>query len=206
MNANASERVVHVVDDDPAIRDSLSFLLSTVDIEARTYESALAFLERLQDLAPGCIVTDVRMPGMTGLELVAKLKELGVARPVIVLTGHADVSLAVEAMKAGVVDFIEKPFNDETLLAAVQTALARDESDAGRQAERAQVEVRIAQLSAREHDVFDSIVTGESNKSTALKLGISPRTVEIYRANVMEKMGAKTLSDLVRMALQREQS
>jgi two-component system response regulator FixJ len=206
VSANAGERVVHVVDDDPAIRDSLSFLLSTVDLNTRTYESALVFLEQLPELAPGVIVTDVRMPGMTGLELVAKLNELGVARPVIVLTGHADVSLAVEAMKAGVVDFIEKPFDDVILLAAVQTALARDETDAGRQAERAKVEERIGHLSARERDVFDAIVTGESNKSTAQKLGISPRTVEIYRANVMEKMGAKTLSDLVRMALQREQS
>jgi two-component system, LuxR family, response regulator FixJ len=205
VNASASERVVHVVDDDPAIRDSLSFLLSTADLEARTYESALAFLGHLNDLAPGCIITDVRMPGMTGLELVAKLKEMGVVRPVIVLTGHADVSLAVEAMKAGVVDFIEKPFDDKTLLAAVRRALARDETEAARQAQRAEVVERIAQLSAREREVFDAIVTGESNKSAALKLGISPRTVEIYRANVMEKMGAKTLSDLVRMALQRDQ-
>lgn len=206
MNANASECVVHVVDDDAAIRDSLSFLLGSADFHARTYESALAFLDQIGELAPGCIITDVRMPGMSGLELVVKLKEIGIAHPVIVLTGHADVSLAVEAMKAGVVDFIEKPFDDETLLAAVKTALARGEDDAGRQAERAEVEERIAQLSARERDVFEAIVTGESNKSTALKLGISPRTVEIYRANVMEKMGAKTLSDLVRMALQREPS
>jgi two-component system response regulator FixJ len=206
VNAEAGARVVHVVDDDPAIRDSLSFLLSTVDLQTRTYESALAFLQEINDLAPGCIVTDVRMPGMTGLELVAKLKELGIARPVIVLTGHADVALAVEAMKAGVVDFIEKPIDDNTLLAAVEAALARDDSDAKRQARRAEVEERISHLSARERNVFDAIVTGESNKSTALKLGISPRTVEIYRANVMEKMGAKTLSDLVRMALQREQA
>ncbi len=203
---SASECVVHVVDDDPAIRDSLSFLLSSADLVARTYESALALLERLDRLEAGCIVTDVRMPGMSGLELVAKLKEKGVLHPVIVLTGHADVALAVEAMKAGVQDFIEKPFDDETLLAAVHSALARDKGDASRLAERARIEERVAQLSAREREVFDAIVTGESNKGAALKLGISPRTVEIYRANVMEKMGAKTLSDLVRMALQLEQS
>jgi two-component system response regulator FixJ len=203
---NASERVVHVVDDDPAIRDSLSFLLSSADLTARTYESALAFLERIDGLEAGCIVTDVRMPGMTGLELVAKLSEKGVPHPVIVLTGHADVALAVEAMKAGVQDFIEKPFDDETLLAAVQSALARDEGEAARLTERARIEERVSNLSARERDVFDAIVTGESNKGAALKLGISPRTVEIYRANVMEKMGAKTLSDLVRMALRLEQS
>jgi two-component system response regulator FixJ len=206
VNANANQRVVHVVDDDAAIRDSLSFLLGSADFEARVYESALAFLDHIGDLAPGCIVTDVRMPGMSGLELVVKLKEIGVAHPVIVLTGHADVALAVEAMKAGVVDFIEKPFDDETLLAAVKTAVARGEDDASRQGERTDIEQRIAQLSAREREVFEAIVTGESNKSAALKLGISPRTVEIYRANVMEKMGAKTLSDLVRMAMQREQS
>jgi two-component system response regulator FixJ len=206
VNAKPSECVVHVVDDDAAIRDSLSFLLGSADLDTRVYESALAFLDQIGDLAPGCIITDVRMPGMSGLELVLKLKEIGVVRPVIVLTGHADVSLAVEAMKAGVVDFIEKPFDDETLLAAVKTALARGEDDAGRQAERAEIAERVGQLSARERDVFEAIVSGESNKSAALKLGISPRTVEIYRANVMEKMGAKTLSDLVRMALQREQS
>lgn len=200
------ERVVHVIDDDPAIRDSLSFLLSSADLVARTYESAITFLAHLGALEPGCIVTDVRMPGMSGLELVAKLKEKGVVHPVIVLTGHADVALAVEAMKAGVSDFIEKPFDDETLLRAVRAALARNEGHVSRAAERVVVEERIAQLSARERDVFEAIVVGESNKSAAQKLGISPRTVEIYRANVMEKMGAKTLSDLVRMAMQREQS
>lgn len=206
MTAVANERVVHVVDDDPAIRDSLGFLLNAADIDARTYESALTFLDQIHVIAPGCIVTDVRMPGMSGLELIARLKALGLAHPVIVLTGHADVALAVEAMKAGVVDFIEKPFDDATLLSAVKNALARDESESGRRAEQAQVEERVGMLSAREREVFDAIVAGESNKGAAQKLGISPRTVEIYRANVMEKMGAKTLSDLVRMALRREQS
>lgn len=204
MNASA-ERVVHVVDDDPAVRDSLSFLLDSDGLSSRLYESGVEFLEQAGELAPGCIITDVRMPGMSGLELVQKLKERGLCRPVIVLTGHADVALAVEAMKAGVVDFIEKPFDDEVLLAAVRAALARDEDESGRLALKTQIEERISHLSGRERDVFDAIVTGESNKGVAQKLGISPRTVEIYRANVMEKMGAKTLSDLVRMALQREQ-
>jgi two-component system response regulator FixJ len=144
------------------------------------------------------------MPGMTGLELVARLKQLGVTLPVIVLTGHADVAMAVEAMKAGVVDFIEKPFDDAALLAAVANARQHLQGEAGRQAEREDIEGRIAQLTGREKDVFEAIVTGESNKSAALKLGISPRTVEIYRANVMEKMRARTLSDLVRMALLRK--
>jgi two-component system response regulator FixJ len=198
--------VVHIVDDDPAVRDSLSFLLSSSGMTPLIYESALALLDRVGALEPGCIVTDVRMPGMTGLELVVKLKERGLAHPVIVITGHGDVALAVEAMKAGVVDFLEKPFDDEVLLKAVQTALAREEDAAARQSERAAVEACVAQLSQREREVFEAIVDGESNKSAALKLGISPRTVEIYRANVMEKMGAKTLSELVRMALIREQS
>lgn len=197
--------VVHVVDDDPAIRDSLSFLLSTADLSPKVYESALALLEHAADLEPGCIVTDVRMPGMTGLELVTELKRRRAHHPVIVLTGHGDVALAVEAMKAGVVDFIEKPFDEDVLLKAVKTALAQEESVNARQAMRADVEARVEQLSQREREVFEAIVDGESNKSAALKLGISPRTVEIYRAHVMDKMGAKTLSDLVRMALLREQ-
>lgn len=198
--------VVHVVDDDPAIRDSLSFLLSAAEMTPVVYESALALLERADELEPGCIVTDVRMPGMSGLELVLKLKEKRMAHPVIVLTGHGDVALAVEAMKAGVVDFIEKPFDEDVLLKAIRTALARKESAAAREAERADVEARVAQLSQREREVFEAIVAGDSNKSAAQKLGISPRTVEIYRAHVMDKMGAGTLSELVRMALIREQS
>lgn len=197
--------VVHVVDDDPAIRDSLSFLLSAADMTPIVYESALELLAK-GELEPGCIVTDVRMPGMSGLELVLKLKEKHVPHPVIVLTGHGDVALAVEAMKAGVVDFIEKPFDEDVLLKAISTALAREESASARQSERAEIEARIAQLSQRESEVFKAIVSGDSNKSAALKLGISPRTVEIYRAHVMDKMGASTLSDLVRMALIREQS
>lgn len=198
--------VVHVVDDDPAIRDSLSFLLSAADLEPIVYESALSLLERAELLEPGCIVTDVRMPGMSGLELVLKLKEKQLNHPVIVLTGHGDVALAVEAMKAGVVDFIEKPFDEDVLLKAVQTALAREVNATARQAEKAEVEGKVAQLSQREREVFEAIVSGDSNKSAAQKLGISPRTVEIYRAHVMDKMGAQTLSDLVRMALIREQA
>jgi two-component system response regulator FixJ len=196
--------VVYVVDDDEAVRDSLTFTLSASDISVVAYASALDLLDDLSSLQPGLIVTDVRMPGMTGLELVARLKQLGVTLPVIVLTGHADVAMAVEAMKAGVVDFIEKPFDDAALLAAVANARQHLQGEAGRQAEREDIEGRIAQLTGREKDVFEAIVTGESNKSAALKLGISPRTVEIYRANVMEKMRARTLSDLVRMALLRK--
>lgn len=194
---------VHVVDDDEAVRDSLSFTLSASGFAVRTYPSALELLSHAHALEPGVIITDVRMPGMTGLELVARLNQIGARHPIIVLTGHADVGMAVDAMKAGVVDFIEKPFDDATLLNAVETARRRSAGEASRQAERDDIEARVAQLTGRERDVFDAIVAGESNKSAALKLGISPRTVEIYRANVMEKMRARTLSDLVRMALVR---
>lgn len=193
--------VVHVVDDDQAVRESLSFMLDSAGLVARTYESATELLDRIDDLERGVIITDVRMPGMTGLELVARLSERSVAHPIIVLTGHADVAMAVEAMKSGVIDFIEKPFDDEALLAAVELGRQRLEGEAGRQAEQEDVRARIAHLTPREKDVFEAIAAGESNKSAAQKLGISPRTVEIYRANVMEKMRARTLSDLVRMAL-----
>jgi two-component system response regulator FixJ len=200
-----TEPIVHVVDDDAPMRESVAFLLSSDGIEALTYDSAAALLERSGELEPGCIVTDIRMPGMNGLEMVVELKRIGIVHPVIVLTGHADVSLAVQAMKAGVVDFLEKPFEDEALLRAVRTALSRGGDEAERQRERRTIAERVAQLTAREREVFNAVVAGESNKAAALKLGISPRTVEIYRANVMTKMSADTLSDLVRMALQLEQ-
>lgn len=197
----STQFVVHIVDDDAAVRDSLSFMLGAANLEARTYESAPQLLERLAELERGVIITDVRMPGMTGLELVARLSENGATLPIIVLTGHADVAMAVEAMKAGVIDFIEKPFDDAALLAAIDLGRQRLEGEAGRQAEKEEIRGRAAQLTPRERDVFEAISGGESNKSAAQKLGISPRTVEIYRANVMEKMRARTLSDLVRMAL-----
>jgi two-component system, LuxR family, response regulator FixJ len=193
--------VVHVVDDDPAMRDSLAFLLETAGHEARLYDSAVAFLEDPGRGAPGCIVTDVRMPEMTGLELVRRLKADGVETPVIVITGHADVPLAVEAMKAGVADFIEKPFDGDALLAAIGAAL-REGSDRQRAAEeRAAVLERLASLSGREREVLDGLVAGHANKVIADDLQISPRTVEVYRANVMSKMRAASLSELVRMTL-----
>ena len=197
----ASEGFVHVVDDDEAMRDSLLFLLECAGVEARAYESALAFLERVEGMERGCIVTDIRMPGMSGLELVGRLAELGVSDPVIVITGHGDVPLAVEAMKAGVADFLEKPFDDQQLLSAVRAALARSTGIRAEETERRQVEERLAELSQRERQVLDGLVEGKPNKIIAYDLGISARTVEIYRANVMTKMQAKSLSGLVRMAL-----
>lgn len=193
--------VVHVVDDDDALRDSIAFLMASAGIEAQTYESAMRFLEGLPRAASGCVVTDVRMPGMTGLELLRELKRIAPAIPVIVITGHGDVPLAVEAMKLGAIDFIEKPFDDEVLLNSVRNALGRHEHDAKRDAERSKVHARLGALSARERQVLDGLVLGHANKVIAFDLGISPRTVEIYRANVMTKMEAGSLSDLVRMAL-----
>lgn len=198
-----SEPVVHIVDDDPAMRESVAFLLDTEDLATRVYDGAHALLARVGELEAGCVVTDIRMPEMNGLELVGELKKRGVTHPVIVLTGHADVALAVEAMKAGVLDFLEKPFEDETLLNAVRAALAKGEGESSKAKERVEIEARLNVLTPRERDVFEAVVAGDSNKAAAIRLGISPRTVEIYRANVMDKMRARTLSDLVRMALLR---
>lgn len=193
--------VVHVVDDDDAIRDSIGFLLSSSGLQWRAYPNARALLDRAAQLEDGCILTDIRMPEMTGLELVRELQRLGAPHPIVVLTGHADVALAVEAMKAGVDDFLEKPFQPEALLASITQAIAVGKERVSRVRERAAIEERIAQLTGRERDVLAALVRGLSNKEAALELGISPRTVEIYRANLMTKMNAATLSELVRQAL-----
>lgn len=193
--------VVHVIDDDEAVRQSTAFLLRSANIQVKTYETATAFLEALSQVKTGCIVTDVRMPGMSGIELLQRLRALKFAMPVIVITGHGDVPLAVEAMKAGAMDFIEKPFDDDALLDAVRAALNAQATDGERQAFNAAVNSRIASLSNREREVLEGLVAGHPNKTIAYNLGISPRTVEIYRANLMTKMEAASLSDLVRMAL-----
>ncbi len=195
------ESVVHVIDDDAAVRDSLSFLLASVDIEAVTHESAAAFLDDLPAPLAGCIVTDIRMPGVSGLELIRELHARDINVPVIVITGHGDVPMAVEAMKQGASDFIEKPFDDDTLLAAVRAALERGRDSGAREARQAEVRQKVATLSERERQVLDGLIAGKPNKTIAFDLGISPRTVEIYRANVMTKMQAGSLSELVRMTL-----
>lgn len=196
-----SEPIVHLIDDDEAVRTSLAFVLEMHDTPARTYASALEFLDAVGDVKSGVVVTDVRMPEMTGLELVRKLKERGVGLPVIVITGHGDVPLAVEAMRAGVIDFLEKPFEDETLMRSIRMALdAQAESEAHDQ-ERRRFEEMLATLSGREKDVLRGVIAGKMNKVIAFELGISPRTVEVYRANVMSKTHASGLSDLVRIAL-----
>ena len=192
---------VHVIDDDEAARDSLAFLLGTARIDVKTYESATAFLAIAANVKSGCIITDVRMPEITGIDLLRRLKELKISVPVIVVTGHGDVPLAVEAMKIGAAEFLEKPFDDEVLLGAVRSALKRQSTDGKREADRADIDSRLAALSNRERDVLQGLVSGLANKQIAFNLGISPRTVEIYRANLMTKMQASSLSDLVRMAL-----
>lgn len=201
-----NEPVIHVVDDDAAIRDSLAFLLDTATLASRTYDSAAALLAHAAHLEPGCIVTDVRMPDMSGLEMVRRLAEMGVRHPVIVMTGHADVPLAIEAVRAGVKDFIEKPFDDEALLASIRLAIAEQTQAAEPSGQRAEVLSRLASLSARERQVLEGLVAGHANKVIAYDLEISPRTVEVYRANVMTKMQARSLSELVRMAILAQQA
>ena len=195
-----TDALVHVIDDDAAVRDSIAFLLETADLKVRTYDSAVAFLAD-KDRPAGCVVTDVRMPDMNGLELARRLRDGGSGEPVIVITGHADVPLAIEAMRAGVVDFIEKPFDDEALLASIRRVMDEAGQASSAEAERRALTARFDSLSAREHDVLNGLVQGHANKVIAYDLGISPRTVEVYRANLMTKMQAGSLSELVRMFL-----
>jgi two-component system response regulator FixJ len=195
------EALVHVIDDDEAVRDSLAFLLDTAGMEVRTYESPLPFLEVLPVPEPACVITDIRMPEMTGIELLHRLQEKDQRLPVIVITGHGDVPMAVEAMRLGAADFIEKPFADEIILAALRSALERHSDIRRIDADRAAATARLAALSTRERQVLEGLVAGNPNKTIAYDLGISPRTVEVYRANLMTKTQASSLSDLVRMAL-----
>lgn len=197
----ASSAVVYVVDDDEAVRTALRFLLRAAGMEARLFESGLDLLEAVDRLEPGCIVTDVRMPGIDGLELVRRLRSRGVGHPVIVITGHGDVPLAVEAMKAGAADFIEKPFGDDVLLAAIQAALNTEHRSEKTELAKRRFDELLANLSPREQDVLRGVVAGKLNKVIAHELGISPRTVEVYRASMMTKTRANSLSELVRMAL-----
>jgi two-component system response regulator FixJ len=197
----STDRLVYVVDDDDAMRDSLAFLLKSADVPVSTYESGDALLAAIEEGAAGCVITDVRMPGMSGIDLLKTLRQRNPRISVIVITGHGDVPLAVEAMKSGAIDFLEKPFDDELMLTRIRAALSEQESVQQNDAARAAIEQNLARLSTRERQVLDGLIAGHPNKIIAYDLGISPRTVEIYRANVMTKMGANSLSDLVRMAL-----
>ena len=196
-----TEADAHVIDDDQAVRESIEFLLRSAQLTVKTYESASAFLAVAPTVGSGCVITDVRMPGISGIDLLRRLKEMGLRLPVIVITGHGDVPLAVEAMKFGALDFLEKPFDDDLLVASVRSALKKDASTARQKAEIADIHDRLAALSNRERQVLEGLVAGKANKMIAFDLGISPRTVEIYRANVMTKLEANSLSDLVRMAM-----
>ena len=191
--------VVHIVDDDEAVRQSLAFLLSSAGHAVRLYDSAKSFLNGISGVKGGCLITDIRMPEMTGIELLRAMQAEACGLPAIVITGHGDVPLAIEAMKAGAVDFIEKPFDDAAILNAVQAALQRDTGS--EEGDRTAVAARIASLSERERQVLQGLVAGHPNKTIAYDLGISPRTVEVYRANLMAKMQARSLSELIRMAI-----
>ena len=192
---------VYVIDDDEAVRDSLALRLDAAGFKTVTFPSALDFLTAVETLAPGCVLTDVRMPEIDGLELQNRLTQRNLHFPVIVMTGHGDVALAVRAMKAGAIDFIEKPFGDDTILDSIRLAQSRfaqqQQTDAAAEAAQA----RITSLTPRERDVFEELVRGKQNKVIAHDLSISPRTVEVHRARVLEKMQARSLSELVRMAL-----
>ncbi|WP_298281711.1 response regulator FixJ [Acidocella sp.] len=197
----ATAPVVHIVDDDEAVRAALAFLLGAEGFAVRAFDSGVAFLDGLETMQPGCVVTDVRMPGLGGLDLQRELLKRRIALPVIVMTGHGDVKLAVEAMKAGAVDFLEKPFAPEAMLEAVRGALARYSEAAREAGVMAAVKARLEALTARERDVLEGLLAGLPNKSIAHDLGISARTVEVYRAGLMTKMGAANLPDLLRMVL-----
>lgn len=191
---------IDIIDDDPAMRDSLAFLLDVNGYSTRAYATASEFFAHVQSVVPDCVISDIRMPGMSGLELVRKLKINRVPCPVIAITGHGDVALAVEAMKAGAADFIEKPFDDDALLSAVRTALAMKPGEHP-DAARDDAAARLTTLSPRERDVLQGLASGKINKVIAHDLGISPRTVEVYRANLMAKTGVRSISELMRLAL-----
>jgi two-component system response regulator FixJ len=194
---------VYVIDDDPAMRDSLDFLLGTAGFNVRLFDSAQAFLQELPDMEAGCVVTDIRMPGIDGIELLRQLHSTSSIRklPVIIMTGHGDVPLAVEAMKLGALDFLEKPFEDERLVRMIETAFSLTDSESKNETLNAEIASRVAALTPRERQVMQGLVAGQSNKVIARDYEISPRTVEVYRANVMTKMRASNLSELVRFAI-----
>lgn len=192
---------VFIVDDDEAVRDSMGWLMQSVGLHVETYDSAHAFMEHYSVERPGCLVLDIRMPGMSGLDLQQKLIDEDIQVPVIIISGHGDVPIAVRAMKAGAVDFIEKPFNDQVLLDAVQRAISVDEQLRGTAAQQADIRERIGLLTPRETEVLHMVVDGMSNKLIAAALDVSQKTVEAHRAKVMEKLQAKSLSQLVRMTM-----
>ncbi len=196
-----SKGKVYVIDDDEAMRDSLQFLLDSAGFDVKLFENAQEFLDALPSLAFGCVVSDVRMPGIDGIELLKRLRASHGGFPVVIMTGHGDVPLAVESMKLGAMDFLEKPFEDERLTAMIEGAIRQAEPAAKSEAATQEIAARVATLSPRERQVMDGLIAGLSNKLIARDYDISPRTIEVYRANVMTKMQANSLSELVRMAM-----
>lgn len=193
--------VVHIVDDEEAVRNSLAFLLGTSGFAVRIHETATSFLTIAPSIRNGCLITDLRMPDIDGVELLRRLGEIGAMLPAIVITGHGDVQMAVEAMKNGAQDFIEKPFSEEVLIGSITKAVDRAAARLQGEAANDSIHARIATLSDRELQVMGGVVAGKPNKSIAFDLGISPRTVDVYRAGLMGKMQAKSLPELVRMAM-----
>lgn len=193
--------VVHIVDDEEPVRKSLAFLLTMTGFTVRVHESATSFIQAAQTAGNSCLITDLRMPDMSGVELLEKLKEMGAMIPAIVITGHGDVPMAVAAMKAGAADFIEKPFEDEVLIDAIKRAASRLEENTAPVEDTVTLRARLERLSERERQVMSAVVAGLPNKTIAYDLGISPRTVEVHRANIMSKMQARNLPELVRMSI-----
>jgi FixJ family two-component response regulator len=191
--------VVYVVDDDEAVRDSLKLLLESVDLPCQTFASASDFLDKHDPDQHSCLVADIRMPGMSGLDLQEELNDRSSTIPILFITGHGDVPMAVDAMKSGALDFIQKPFRDQELLDRIHQALESDEERREDNRELSETRNRIGRLTARETEVMHRVVQGQANKVIALDLGVSQRTVEIHRARVMQKMGARSLAELVRM-------
>ena len=198
---STADTVVHIVDDEEAVRNSLAFLLSGAGFAVRVHESATQFLTIAPEITNGCLITDLRMPDMDGVELLRRLRSAGLLLPAIVITGHGDVQMAVEAMKSGALDFIEKPFSDDVLIDSIGRAVNRAAEQHQSAAAADQVRSRLDTLSERERQVLGGVVAGQANKTIAFDLGISPRTVEVYRAGLMAKMQAKSLADLVRMVM-----
>lgn len=195
------EQLVYLVDDDPAVLESLQWLMESAGFKVAACASPAALLDDLPEAPRGCLVIDLRLPGISGIEVIRGLRERGVHLPAMVITGHGDVSAAVRAMKAGAIDFIEKPFDESVLLDRVRAALAMDQDHAASEAHRVKVRALHARLTPRERQVMEQVVRGNLNKQIAADLGLSPKTIEVHRAHVMDKMKAGSLAELVRMSI-----
>lgn len=196
------EPSVFIVDDDEAVRDSLHLLMVSAGLSAQTFDSAQAFIDQFDPQRAGCLILDIRMPGMSGLELQDRLNDIGSVLPVIIITGHGDVPMAIRAFKSGIFDFIEKPFNDQVLLDCVQRAIEKDRENRTQIMHNADRDALLETLTAREREVLEHVVAGKANKVIAADLGVSQRTVEVHRAKVMEKLKVRSLAELVRLVLE----